>query len=72
MHSTIFVTLYPDRSMLRILHRLLFSALLLITLPVAAQQQLLLRDAVLKAGTDLAPDRIVACNGSRMRPTTAT
>ena len=44
--------------MLRILHRLLFSALLLITLPVAAQQQLLLRDAVLKAGTDLAPDRM--------------
>ncbi|MFN6115972.1 MAG: DPP IV N-terminal domain-containing protein, partial [Flavobacteriales bacterium] len=58
VHSTIFVTLYPDRSMLRILHRLLFSALLLITLPVAAQQQLLLRDALLKAGTDLAPDRM--------------
>jgi dipeptidyl-peptidase-4 len=44
--------------MLRIIHRLLFSALLLISLPLCAQQQLLLRDAVLKAGTDLAPDRM--------------
>ncbi|MCW5900628.1 MAG: DPP IV N-terminal domain-containing protein [Flavobacteriales bacterium] len=44
--------------MSRCIKLLLATATLLVSLPIAAQQQLTLRDAILKAGTDLAPQRI--------------